>query len=112
MDTVSLLQLLVETESPSHDKAAVERVGAIVAAEARKLGAQVEHIPNQETGDHILARFFPSPSRGGDRGEGGILMLCHMDTVFPLGTIHKTPFRQTDGKILGPGTLDMKAGIV
>ena len=54
MDIKSLLKLLVETESPSHDKSAVDRVGAIVAEEARKLGAQVEIIPNQETGDHIL----------------------------------------------------------
>jgi len=46
MDTKSLLKHLVETESPSHDKAAVDRVGAIVAEEARKLGAQVEILPN------------------------------------------------------------------
>jgi glutamate carboxypeptidase len=110
MDLKSLLKLLVETESPSHDKAAVDRVGAIVAEEARKLGAQVEAIPNQETGDHVLARFHPSalslhPSKP-------ILLLCHMDTVFPLGTIRKIPFREADGKIFGPGTLDMKAGIV
>ncbi len=110
MDIKSLLKLLVETESPSHDKAAVDRVGAIIAEEAHKLGAQVEVIPNQETGDHVLARFHPSalslhPSKP-------ILLLCHMDTVFPLGTIHKIPFREADGKIFGPGTLDMKAGIV
>lgn len=111
MNTKSLLKTLVETESPSHDKAAVDRVGAIVAAEARKLGAQVEVIPNQETGDHVLARF-PSPAGGGGRGEGGILILCHMDTVFPLGTLQKMPYREEGDKIFGPGTLDMKAGIV
>jgi len=107
----SLLRTLVETESPSHDKAAVDRVGAIVAQEARKLGATVEIIPNTETGDHVLAGF-PSPTGRGVRGEGGILILCHMDTVFPLGTIQKTPFREEGDKIFGPGTLDMKAGIV
>jgi len=106
-----LLKTLVEAESPSHDKAAVDRVGAMIAAEARKLGAQVEIIPNKETGNHVLCRF-PSPNGREVRGEGGILLLCHMDTVFPLGTIHKTPFREADGKIFGPGTLDMKAGIV
>jgi len=108
MNMKSLLKLLVETESPSHDKAAVDRVGAVVAEEARKLGGQVEVIQNIETGNHILARFHPSsvtlyPS---------ILFLCHMDTVFPLGTIQKTPFREDGDKIFGPGTLDMKAGIV
>lgn len=112
MDAISLLKLLVETESPSHDKSAVDRVGALVAEEARKLGAQVEIIPNKETGDHILARFLSSPSGRWARGEGGILLLCHMDTVFPLGTIDKVPFCEKNGKIFGPGTLDMKAGIV
>ena len=115
---ISLLKRLVETESPSHDKTAVDRVGVIVAAEARKLGAQVEIIPNQETGDHVLCNF---PSRSGARSQAmnaveapdkPILLLCHMDTVFPVGTIDKTPFRQADGKIFGPGVLDMKAGIV
>lgn len=113
MDTKSLLKLLVETESPSHDKPAVDRVGAMVAGEARRLGAQVETISNEQTGDHILARFESLSPRGrGARGEDGILLLCHMDTVFPLGTLDKFPFRETEGKILGPGTLDMKAGIV
>ena len=111
MNTKQFLKLLVETESPSHDKAAVDHVGAIVAEEARKLGGQVEIIPNVETGDHVVARF-PSLSGRGARGKGGILLLCHMDTVFPLGTIQKTPFREEGDKVLGPGTLDMKAGIV
>jgi len=111
MNTKQLLKTLVETESPSHDKAAVNRVGAIVAEEARKLGAQVEIISNQETGDHVLARYELSSPLGRGQGEG-ILILCHMDTVFPLGTIQKTPFREEGEKIFGPGTLDMKAGIV
>ncbi len=116
MDTKSLLKLLVETESPSHDKAAVDRVSAIVAEEARKLGAQVEIIPNKETGDHILCRFLAlSGARKGEvevEAKDGILLLCHMDTVFPLGTINKIPFHEVDEKIFGPGTLDMKGGIV
>jgi glutamate carboxypeptidase len=105
LDTGSLLKLLVETESPSHDKSAVDRVGAIVAEEARKLGAQVDILPNLQTGDHVLARFHASAA-------APILLLCHMDTVFPLGTIGRFPYREAGGKIFGPGTLDMKAGIV
>jgi glutamate carboxypeptidase len=113
MDLHSLLKTLVETESPSHDKSAVDRVGALVAEQARKLGAQVEIIPNAETGDHVIARFPSTSGRGGmGEGESQILLLCHMDTVFPLGTIQKTPFREEADKIFGPGTLDMKAGIV
>ena len=111
MDTKKLLKLLVETESPSHDKSAVDRVGAIFAKEARKLRAQVEIIPNTETAAHVLARF-PSPTGIGARDEGEVLILCHMDTVFPLSTVQKTPYREEGEKIFGPGTLDMKAGIV
>lgn len=103
MDTKALLKELVETESPSHDKAAVGRVGALVIREAKKLHAQVEVIQNQNTGDHIISRW----GSGGDN----ILLLCHMDTVFPVGTLEKTPYRDEGGKIFGPGTLDMKAGI-
>jgi len=104
MNTKSLLKTLVETESPSHNKAAVDRVGAIVADEGRKLGAQVEIIFNNEAGDHVLAKW--------GSGKDDILLLCHMDTVFPLGTLSKMPYREADGKIFGPGVLDMKAGIV
>ena len=110
MDTKQFLKTLVETESPSHDKAAVDRVGAIVAEEARKLGAKVEIIPNKETGDHVLS-VFSSPSEV-EAHNKPILLLCHMDTVFPLGTLSKMPYREADGKIFGPGVLDMKAGIV
>ncbi|MCL4260116.1 MAG: M20/M25/M40 family metallo-hydrolase, partial [Anaerolineales bacterium] len=111
MKLTQLLKRLVETESPSHDKSAVDRVGVIVAEEARKLGGQVEVIQNTETGNHILARFSPiHPSSFSVHPS--ILILCHMDTVFPIGTIQKTPYREEGEKIFGPGTLDMKAGIV
>lgn len=103
---LDLLQRLVETESPSHDKAAVDRVGALVAAEARRLSAEVEILPNAQTGDHIIARW-DSPG-----GKKPILTLCHMDTVYPLGTLAKMPFYSKDNKTYGPGVLDMKGGIV
>ena len=120
MDMKSLLKKLVETESPSHVKSAVDRVGAIVAEEARRIGAQVEVIPNQETGDLVIARFaltsYPlgsgtSRQASVDEARHGILLLCHMDTVFPLDTLQSMPYREEDGKIFGPGAQDMKAGI-
>ncbi|MBI5946346.1 MAG: M20 family metallopeptidase [Chloroflexi bacterium] len=103
---INFLKYLVETESPSSDKSAVDRVGAIVADECRKFGAQVEIHPQIETGDHIVARF------PGSVDGRGILILSHMDTVFPPGTLKTMPFHQKDGKIFGPGVLDMKGGIV
>ena len=109
MNTKQFLKTLVETESPSHDKSAVDLVGVIVAEEARKLGARVDVIQNDETGNHILSRFQPFDTA---QDRSSILILCHMDTVFPLGTITKTPYREEGEKIFGPGTLDMKAGIV
>jgi glutamate carboxypeptidase len=113
MDLIPLLKTLVETESPSHDKAAVDQVGALLIREARRLGAQVEVLPNAVTGDHVLARF-PSAKGGADQdnGQKPILLLCHMDTVFPLGIRSRMPYREEQGKIFGPGVLDMKSGIV
>jgi glutamate carboxypeptidase len=107
----ALLKQLIETESPSHDKSAVDRVGKIVADECRKLGAQVEVIPNKSRGGHVLARFHHSPFVL-HPSEKPILILCHMDTVFPLGTIQTFPYKEENGRIHGPGTLDMKSGIV
>jgi len=107
MDMKSLLKRLVETESPSADKVAVDHVGALVAEEARRLGADVRLAPVKNTGDHVIARFSSNTD-----GQKPILLLCHMDTVFPLGTLAKMPYHEADGKIFGPGVLDMKSGIV
>jgi glutamate carboxypeptidase len=103
-DSLNLLRKLVETESPSHNKLAVDKVGRFVVEECRKLGAEVETVTQLEVGNHILARW--------GSGAKGILLLHHMDTVFPLGTLATMPFRQDGKKTYGPGVLDMKGGIV
>jgi glutamate carboxypeptidase len=100
---IPLLRKLVETESPSHDKDGVDRVGAIVAEEAHRIGASVDIMQRKECGNLVLARW--------GTGTGGILLLCHMDTVFPVGTLAKMPFFEKDGKAFGPGVSDMKGGI-
>ncbi|MBE3066210.1 MAG: M20 family metallopeptidase [Chloroflexi bacterium] len=103
-DMLALLKRLVETESPSHIKVAVDRVGALVAEECHRLGASVETIPNTTAGNLVLARW--------GKGANGILLLAHMDTVFPLGTLEKMHFYEKDGMVFGPGVSDMKGGIV
>lgn len=101
---MQLLQEMVETESPSYDKEAVDKMGSIVMRETKKLGAEIEIVHLEEFGDNIIARW--------GKGEDGILLIGHMDTVFPLGTFEMQPFYEKYGKVFGPGTLDMKSGLV
>ena len=101
-ETVALLRQLVELESPSTDKAALDRLGAFVAAQLRDAGAGVEVIPQTEAGDHLAATF----------GQGDalpVMTLCHIDTVWPIGTLATMPWREEEGKLRGPGVYDMKA---
>lgn len=105
---VRLIQSLVRAESPSDDKAAVDRCGALVAAHARSLGGRIKVHRQHAFGDVIEARFGPRHSRG---ASGRILLLGHIDTVWPLGTLKAMPCRIGEGRHWGPGTLDMKAGI-
>lgn len=103
-EMTALLQQLVETESPSNDKKAVDSVGAILAEASRNLGASVTVHPQKERGNHIVTKW--------GAGENGILLMGHMDTVFPLGTLETMPFYVQDDKIYGPGVQDMKGGLV
>ncbi len=107
---IALLKRLVETESPSHDKAAVDRVGSMIADECRRLGAVVEIVENPVTGNQVVAHFKPAPKADSVK-QGTVLLMHHMDTVYPLGTLAKMPFYEQDGKIFGPAVLDMKGGI-
>lgn len=100
----NLLRQLVEIESPSHDKSSVDGVGQLITEECRQLEADLTIVEQPEVGNHILARW--------GKGKNGILLLHHMDTVFPLGTLEKMPFYQKEDKTYGPGVLDMKGGIV
>ena len=101
------LRQLVELESPSEDKAAVDRAGTLVAGWATSLGARVKRHPQRAFGDVLELRFGPPKSK-----RGRVLLLGHLDTVWPTGTLAKMPFREAEGKIFGPGVLDMKAGVV
>jgi glutamate carboxypeptidase len=98
---LDFLRQLVEMESPSTDKAAVDRVARFVAERARAAGAEVTVLPQERWGDHLLARW-------GD-GAGGFLLLCHLDTVWPVGTLAERPWRVEGERAFGPGVYDDKA---
>jgi glutamate carboxypeptidase len=101
---VANLRRHIEIESPSTDKAAVDRYGAQVLAELQTLGATIEVERQTKTGDHFWGKF--------GNGPGGILIMCHLDTVHNLGSLQQNPIRERDGKLYGPGSIDMKASIV
>jgi glutamate carboxypeptidase len=104
-----LLGRFVRAESPSFDKAALDRFGRIVAVEWRRRGATVKLLPERERGDHLRVELRSRPS---PRGNSQILVLGHLDTVYDSGTITRMPFRVSRGRAWGPGTFDMKAGLV
>src|SRR5688500_8431256 len=113
--TLQTIETLVRLESPSTDKAAVDRCGTVLADMLRTAGAAVDLLSREERGNHVRARFPPSLSRASARqaaGEGRpVMLLGHFDTVWPIGTLERMPFRRDGDRLHGPGTFDMKAGI-
>ena len=101
---ITTLRNHIEIESPSTNKTAVDRYGRLVLAELQALGAVIEIEKQTVTGDHFWGRF--------GTGSGGILIMCHLDTVHNLGSLQHNPIREQDGKLYGPGSIDMKASIV
>ncbi|MHB1162898.1 MAG: M20 family metallopeptidase, partial [Chloroflexota bacterium] len=103
-EMLAFLEQIVDMDSGSLDKTGVDRVGSLLAGRLESLGFAVERVPQPEYGDHLVAH------KGGS-GQGRILFLGHMDTVFPAGTAASRPFRTEEGRAYGPGVLDMKAGL-
>jgi len=103
-----LLGKFVRAESPSMDKASVDRFGRMVAEEWRRRGAKVSILRQQERGDHLRVEWNPR----GNRAKGQILVLGHLDTVYEIGTLARMPFRVSRGRAYGPGAFDMKGGLL
>jgi glutamate carboxypeptidase len=102
---LDLLRRLVSVDSPTSDKKAVDRLGAIVADEFRAAGAAVTPIPQEGAGNALRAAFGPEGARPA-------LLLGHLDTVWPMGEASRRPLTIEAGRARGPGAFDMKIGIV
>jgi glutamate carboxypeptidase len=106
-ELLNLARKLVLAESPSDDKTAVNACIALAAAHARELGGRIKLHRQRAYGNLLEARFGPK-SRDGVKKR--VLLLGHLDTVWPLGTLKSMPCRVKNGRLFGPGTFDMKVG--
>lgn len=106
-DMVELLKTLVSYETPTRDKAAVDKMGAFMEAKFHELGASsVTRIPQTEVGDLLLAKWNE------DAPGKPIVFLIHIDTVWPLGTLAERPtYIDDQDRLFGPGAIDMRGGI-
>jgi glutamate carboxypeptidase len=104
---VRLLGEFVRCESFSYDKNGVDEFGTLVAREWSSRGADVRVLKNKVRGNNLRISANATAKK-----RGQILVLGHLDTVYPAGTLAKTPFRVSGGRAFGPGTFDMKGGLV
>ncbi len=97
------IDALVAIESPTDDKTAVDRCGAEFRRRAEAAGMRVRIEARPDAGDHSVVEI--------GHGRPRILLVGHVDTVWPHGQIARMPLVRRDGKLWGPGTLDMKVGV-
>jgi glutamate carboxypeptidase len=102
---VETIREMAEMESPSDDKAAVDRLGEWLGARFKKLGGEVRFHAQSRFGNHLQVDF------AGARKAKPVLLLGHFDTVYELGTLARMPCRIEKGRLYGPGVFDMKSGI-
>jgi glutamate carboxypeptidase len=100
LDTI---EALVRIESPTDDKAAVDRCGQELARRLGEIGARTRFVEQSSAGHHLRAEF--------GAGSRQVLLLGHFDTVWPIGQLLRMPLVREGDDLKGPGVLDMKAGI-
>ena len=108
-EMVHLLKQLASLESPADDKKAVDACSAFAAREFRKLGCKITVVPQKDIGDLTVIEYAPGRVKSAD---DEILVLTHIDTIWPMGKIARMPFYISGDKLFGPGVLDMKSGLV
>src|SRR3990172_2533490 len=102
-DLLGSLRTMVEMESPTNHKDLIDGLGAWIGARLERIGLEVQRLSQEKAGDHWLATW--------GSGLGGTLLLHHLDTVYPVGTIRERPWTERGGRAYAPGALDMKGGI-
>jgi glutamate carboxypeptidase len=105
-ELLEMIAGLVQVESPTEDPAAVNRSVRLVEKWLRQGGGKSKRTRQSAAGDLLVSRFGPVRST-----LKPLMLLGHLDTVWPLGTLRKMPFRLRAGRAWGPGVLDMKAGV-
>ncbi len=106
------LEELVRLESPSHNKAQCDRALLLAADWSRALGGAVRMHRHRDYADSLEVRFqLSTHGRRSRPVQRPVMLLGHLDTVWPEGTLSSMPFRITRDRIYGPGVLDMKTGV-
>jgi glutamate carboxypeptidase len=105
---VNTIRELVEIESPSDNKQAVDRIAAFLARQFDALGGRTQLHRSSNFGDSLQIDFAADPA---SVQRKLVLLLGHYDTVYPLGTLANMPCKIENGRLYGPGVLDMKSGI-
>ncbi|WP_102264449.1 M20 family metallopeptidase [Mesobacillus jeotgali] len=103
-ESLSLLQEFVEIESFSHNKIGIDELGAHLIKIFSKYPITAQSLKEEHYGNHLRIQL--------GTGEKQILLLSHLDTVYPKGTIKKMPFQIEGNKVKGPGVIDIKASYV
>ncbi len=105
---IDLLTQMINIESPTRDKAAVDHMATLIEDSFKVYGAtEIQRFQQTEAGDHVFGKWQT------DAPGKPIMFLGHMDTVWPLGTLAERPVMlDGEGRLYGPGAMDMKAGLV
>lgn len=106
-DQLALLERAVDIDSGTGDAAGAAKVQALLVPRLRALGATIETVAAEAAGlgDNVVARIDGT-------GSARILIIAHVDTVFPAGTAAERPYRSDGARAYGPGVSDEKAGAI
>src|SRR5258705_7520905 len=106
-EVIAMIRAFVECESPSDDPVSLNHFVDLLAETVKDLARVRTYSGGKAYGKHLRCEFLLP----GKKTQGQVLALGHSDTVWPLGTLRTMPFRQSQGRLWGPGVFDMKAGL-